>query len=212
MLKALRHGWTRALPPLVPLDRRARVARVAIEHDDGLRAAPDFGEQTLFSEDRMDLVRRLADGYYFAVVGGSGGGAGGGGGQQAVLGRRGLAVLRADRPVQLLSPLVTFDEPRFKMPMRRHALLPWAVGLASFIVQTHIGYALFVPALGLWGAGVVAARLWRLRRDDADEWRQRGRSVRRHLSAALVVGLVCWSQSLYEQFFADGRGNLRQLV
>src|SRR5918994_1556188 len=93
-----------------------------------------------------------------------------------------------------------------------HVLLPWMVGLASFIVQTHIGYAFFVPALGGGGVGVAAARLWRLRRDSEGEWRQRRRSVQRHLGAALVVGVACWSQSLYEQFFVDGRGNLGQLV
>ncbi len=116
------------------------------------------------------------------------------------------------QPNSLLLPVLCFLTMVWALACGDHALLPWTVGLASFIVQTHIGYALFVPALGLWGVGAVAVRLWRLRRDDADEWRQRRRSVQRHLGASLVVGVVCWSQSLHEQFFVDGRGNLGQLV
>lgn len=116
------------------------------------------------------------------------------------------------QPNSLLLPVLCFLTMVWALACGDHAVLPWTVGLASFIVQTHIGYAFFVPALGLWGVGAVAARLWRLRRDDAGEWRQRRRSVQRHLGAALVVGVACWSQSLYEQFFVDGRGNLGQLV
>jgi 4-amino-4-deoxy-L-arabinose transferase-like glycosyltransferase len=95
-------------------------ARYTLRDDhDGLFVASDWGERPLFVPGRMDLLEQLADGYYYAVVAAS---------------IAGVAVLLANRrllagagsawlffvltaPVQLVSPLVTFGEPRFKMPM-----------------------------------------------------------------------------------------------
>jgi hypothetical protein len=95
-------------------------ARYTLRDDhDGLFVASDWGERALFSPGRMDLLQQLADGYYYAV---------------AVASVAGVVVLVANRrrlagagaswlffvlaaPAQLLSPLVTFGEPRFKMPM-----------------------------------------------------------------------------------------------
>jgi hypothetical protein len=116
------------------------------------------------------------------------------------------------QPHSLLLPFLCFLVLVWSLACGDLAVLPWAVGLASFVVQTHIGYAFLVPTLGAWGVGAAGARLWRARRDDGDGWPPRRRQARRQVVAAAVVGLVCWSQPLYEQFFGDGRGNLGRLA
>ncbi|MGH9248760.1 MAG: hypothetical protein ACRD0W_04480 [Acidimicrobiales bacterium] len=92
------------------------------------------------------------------------------------------------------------------------ALLPWLIGVASLIVQTHIGYAFLVPVIG--GAGVAAwgARLVRARRTSPESWADRRRSASRVVAVAAIVAVVCWSQSILEQLLGAGRGNLGRLV
>lgn len=77
----------------------------------------------------------------------------------------------------------------------RHAMLPWAVVVASFCVQTHLSYVFLGPAVLLVGAVAVAVR-----RDP------------RPLVLGLVVGLVAWAQPLAEQLFGPGQGNLSRLA
>jgi hypothetical protein len=97
------------------LDDRARYT-LRDDHD-GLFAASDWGTRPLFGPGRMDVLEQLADGYYYLVVAGAVAGLG-----VLIASRRRLAgtgwlffVLTA--PVQLVSPLATFGEPRFKMPI-----------------------------------------------------------------------------------------------
>ncbi len=80
--------------------------------------------------------------------------------------------------------------------------LPWAVAVGSLIVQSHLSYAVLVPGILLAGLVWSAVRLGRwtpaaerggLRRD----W---GRAV----GVSVVVGLVCWAQTLWEQVARDG--------
>lgn len=77
----------------------------------------------------------------------------------------------------------------------RHGMLPWAVLVASFCVQTHLSYVFLAPAVLLVGAIAVG-----LRRD------------RRPLLLGLVVGLLAWAQPLIEQLFGPGQGNLSRLA
>jgi hypothetical protein len=77
----------------------------------------------------------------------------------------------------------------------RHGMLPWAVLVASFCVQTHLSYVFLAPAV-LLVAGVMVAR----RRD------------RRPLVLGAVVGVLAWSQPIIEQLFGPGRGNLSRLA
>jgi hypothetical protein len=116
------------------------------------------------------------------------------------------------QPHSLLLPVLCFLMMVWALACGDLAVLPWAVGVASFIVQSHIGYALVIPALGAWGLGVAVARLWRARRDDASAWSQRRRRASRQVVVAGVVGIACWSQPLYEQFFIDDGGNLSRLA
>jgi hypothetical protein len=90
--------------------------------------------------------------------------------------------------------------------------LPWAVGVGSFIVQTHLSYAILVPLLGVWAVVGVSLVLRGDRRRDPSSWAAlRGRAIRSGVIAAAVF-VVCWLQPLIEQFTADGDGNMTRLV
>jgi hypothetical protein len=117
------------------------------------------------------------------------------------------------QPHSLLLPFLCFLVMVWALAGGDLGVLPWAVGVASFIVQTHVGYALLVPSLGAWGVGAAGVRLWRARRHDVAAWASQRRHAGRQVAAALAVGILCWSQSLFEQLFGhDGSGNLRRLA
>jgi hypothetical protein len=116
------------------------------------------------------------------------------------------------QPHSLLLPVLCFLMLVWALACGDLAMLPWAVGLASFVVQTHVGYALIVPLLGAWGVGALALRLWRERRDDAEAGGERRRQVVRIVGVSVLVAAVCWAQSLVEQVFVSGRGNLSRLA
>lgn len=79
--------------------------------------------------------------------------------------------------------------------------LPLAVGIASFCMQTHLGFPIIVTAILL---AALAFGLVRPidRRDDG------GRSV----FVACAVGVLAWAQPVWEQFTSDGRGNISRLL
>ena len=89
----------------------------------------------------------------------------------------------------------------------RHAMLPWAVLVASFCVQTHLSYVFLAPAVLLLAFVVVALRAWRV----DGQW-GRGHHGTRPLVLGLVVGLLAWSQPIVEQLFGPGQGNLSRLA
>ena len=85
--------------------------------------------------------------------------------------------------------------------------LPWAVVVASLLVQTHISYAYVLAVL----VPVAVVRWWLLRRARPHRpWRDVLRS-RRALVWGIVLALV-WSQTLIEQVFGTGKGNLSRLA
>jgi hypothetical protein len=124
------------------------------------------------------------------------------------------------QPHSLLLPFLCFLVLIWALACGDVAVLPWAAGLASFIVQTHIGYALVVPALAAWGVAVAGLRFWRLRRTEPEPGAvamlyvepARRHMLQRYGLITLVVVLGCWAQSLYEQFFGTGQGNLSRLA
>ncbi|MBI4936275.1 MAG: hypothetical protein HY828_20550 [Actinobacteria bacterium] len=85
--------------------------------------------------------------------------------------------------------------------------LGWSLAVASLLVQTHISYA-YVLAI-LWPAAFVSYLLVRRGRPHLP-WQQALRSRR----ALYIAGamLLLWSQTLIEQFFGPGKGNLSRLA
>ena len=90
--------------------------------------------------------------------------------------------------------------------------LPWAAGIASLVVQTHLSYAILVAALGAWGATGLVLTLRRRRRADPSAWPRLRRSTSRTTVAAVVVLALCWAQPLVEQVAGEGEGNLTRLA
>ena len=94
--------------------------------------------------------------------------------------------------------------------------LAWVIGFGSFALQTHVSYALLVPAVSITA---LAGAWWRDRRPDrrpdrrgptastemAEPWRP-------HVIVAVVWFLVLWAQPLWQQFAGSGPGNLRGLL
>jgi hypothetical protein len=103
-----------------PLDALSLVparARVTLRHDaDGVAAAEDFGSHAVLGESVRSLLGNVADGYYLLMMALGAGGV-------ILVARCGLwsdhswRFLLLSAPVQLLSPLMTFGDPRFKMPI-----------------------------------------------------------------------------------------------
>ena len=84
-------------------------------------------------------------------------------------------------------------------------MLPLAVGVGSFVMQTHLGYLFIVPILLAFALTMVVLR----RRPGGPG---RFNDLRRPVGLSLVVGVVLWAQPLWEQFFGPGHGNIGRIV
>ncbi|HEY4396550.1 MAG TPA: hypothetical protein VGO28_02645 [Acidimicrobiia bacterium] len=116
------------------------------------------------------------------------------------------------QPHILLLPFLCFVTLVWAVACGDLVALPWAVGVGSFVVQTHLSYAILVPLVGAWGLVGLALVLRGNRRREPGSWPGlRGRVIRNGVIAA-VVFVVCWLQPLIEQFTADGDGNLTRLI
>lgn len=84
-------------------------------------------------------------------------------------------------------------------------MLPWAVLVAGFLAQTHVGFvALALPLLALGSVG-LAVRAWR---DDGTDGL---RSLARPVGAATAVGVITWLPTAVD-VVTDGGGNMRRIV
>jgi hypothetical protein len=92
------------------------------------------------------------------------------------------------------------------------AALPWAVGVGSLVLQTHLSYAVLITVLGVWGALTLGLSLRRRRRAEPDSWPDLRRSALRAGLVTLVVAAVCWGQPVYEQLTGEGTGNFSRLA
>lgn len=86
----------------------------------------------------------------------------------------------------------------------RVSLLPLTVGVASFVMQTHLSYLFIAPIMV---AFAVVSLLWERRSSGAGAFDD----LRRPALLSTVVFVVLWSQILIEQVFGSGRGNLTRL-
>jgi hypothetical protein len=91
-------------------------------------------------------------------------------------------------------------------------LLPVWVGVASLVVQTHVGYVYVVAALTVV-VGVALVRRTVATRDD-EPWGQVVRAIAatRTFAWTVVVVVVAWIQPVWEQLFGRGEGNLQRLA
>lgn len=92
------------------------------------------------------------------------------------------------------------------------AALPWAAGVASLIIQTHLSYLVLVVALATWGLVGCALCFRRRRAEEPEAWPRLRRTVRRSAVLAVLVLALCWAQPLIEQFTGAGEGNLSRLA
>jgi hypothetical protein len=89
----------------------------------------------------------------------------------------------------------------------RWACIPWAVFVGSVLIETHISYAYVLSALVIAALGIS----WWFHRP-VDRSALRGALTSRTAAITVIVLIVCWTQTLYEQFFGEGRGNLTRLA
>lgn len=87
-------------------------------------------------------------------------------------------------------------------------LIPVAVFVGSFLVQTHVGYALLVAGLGTWAVAGLVVVIVRRRRGGVDVSPGRIAVV---VGASVVVAALAWSGPIVEQATNDP-GNLTRLV
>jgi hypothetical protein len=87
--------------------------------------------------------------------------------------------------------------------------LPVGVAVATFLVQTHVGYGLVTVALLLAGAVGAGITVWRRRRDD--EHRERVRSWVRMGVLTAAIAAILWLPVVIQQV-RDEPGNLGVLL
>jgi hypothetical protein len=116
------------------------------------------------------------------------------------------------QPHSLIFPFLCFLFMVWALMAGDLVMLPWAVGLGSYISQTHVGYWFLVPTLGALAVAVAGARVWRSRRRHPEGWAALRRRTSRYVAVAAIVALACWAQPVIEQIFGEGRGNLGRLA
>jgi 4-amino-4-deoxy-L-arabinose transferase-like glycosyltransferase len=107
---------------------------------DGLEAASDFGAHPILADDTEDTLSQVADGFYYAVVAAAAVGLVISALRGAWRDRRWVVFVLA-APVQLISPLVTFGEPRFKMPIYPALAVAAAVGVVGLFRRRTLWWA-----------------------------------------------------------------------
>jgi len=114
-------------------------------------------------------------------------------------------------PHSLLIPFLFFLVLVWSMTCGDLVAIPFAAGVASLLLQTHLSYAALVPALLGWGVIGLVLTLRRQLRSGADDAPERPR-LTRAVGVSAVVLVICWIQPLVEQFTSGGPGNLTRLV
>ncbi len=116
------------------------------------------------------------------------------------------------QPHSMLFPFLFLTFLVWSMANGDLAALPWAAGVASFIVETHLSYAVLAPVFA--GAGVVAlaASIRRGWKQEPDRRQHDWDRLRRVVLVTAVVLVLCWAQPFVEQFTEAGGGNLGRLA
>jgi hypothetical protein len=110
----------------------------------------------------------------------------------------------------LILPFVLFLLMMLGLTVGDGALVPWALGVGTLLVQTHVSYAYIFFFLII---GTAAAWVLHNRAIDADPIATLKQGVRSRTTLAGVgVLAVLWAQPLIEQLFVEGKGNLARLI
>ena len=110
----------------------------------------------------------------------------------------------------LILPFVLFLMMMLGLSAGDGALIPWALGVGTLLVQTHVSYAyiFFFLIVGTAAAWVLHNRA--INADPVATLKQGLRS--RTTLAGVGVLAVLWAQPLIEQLFVEGKGNLSRLI
>lgn len=116
------------------------------------------------------------------------------------------------QPHSLLLPSLSLLVLCWAMACGHLVALPWAVGVASLIVGTHLSYVLLAPAAGLVGTAGLVLHHRRTGGTFAAPPSRRPPRLGPVLAVTAVVVVLCWTQAVVEQVTADGQGNLAALA
>jgi hypothetical protein len=89
--------------------------------------------------------------------------------------------------------------------------LPVGVGVASFCIQVHVGYALLAVPLLAWGATWLVVLAVRQRGDPGEQQRRRSRGLLRAAVVAFLVLIVMWLPVAIQQL-SNSPGNLTEVL
>ena len=107
------------------------------------------------------------------------------------------------QPHSLLLPFLAYLVLVWGLAAGDLPLLPWAAGVGSLLVQTHLSYGVVVPVLGVAALGVAGVRSRRAEAATGPAWR-------RPVLVTCVVVVLAWVQPVIDQL--TGRGNLGDLA
>lgn len=108
------------------------------------------------------------------------------------------------QPHNLVLPFLAFVACTVALGSGRWRSLPWAIGIGSLVVGTHLSFVYMVATSLLVGAGLA---WWHTRHLEA-----RRHQVVRPLVCAGIVVVLSWGQAVWEQFTAEGQGNLSRVM
>jgi hypothetical protein len=120
-------------------------------------------------------------------------------------------LLDPTQPNSMLLPFLLLLTLVWAASCRDLAAIPWAVFVASLIVQSHITYVYFVAVLFAWAAIVLVRWAWLVRKRDNDAWPALRRRLVRTSIVAVAVFIVCWIQPVIEQISNGHDGNLARM-
>jgi hypothetical protein len=115
------------------------------------------------------------------------------------------------QPYSMLLPFLFFLVLVWSIMCGDLLALPFAAGVGSLILQTHLSYSLLVPVLAVGALGGLVLVLVSDRRRAPDAWPARRRGAVRAGAIAGAVAVICWVQPIVEEFTSDGPGNLTRL-
>jgi hypothetical protein len=117
-------------------------------------------------------------------------------------------------PVQtqsLLLPFLAFLFLVWSASCGDRAALPWASGIGSLLVQTHLTYAILVISLGTWATVGMFLELRHRSQLAGHRWDVLRAGVRPVVLSG-IVGILAWAQPVVEQLTSDEIGNFSYLI